>query len=806
MQTLALDLRTALRFLQRRAGASAVIVLTLALALAANGAAFAVLKAFLLSDLGVPEANRLHVISQTQKGAAFLDAWPNYQMLREQVKTFESVAAVLQADVNWVNGDEARQISAARVTASFFPTMKVSPRLGRAITANEQGPNPAPVVVISDRMWRSAFAGAPDVIGRSMPLNGVPHTVVGVMPRGFALPPDIDAWLPFDLPKDAWTRIVGARQLFVFGRLAVGRSAAEAQEELKAFGRQAEEASVANKDWSYVSQPVRPYYLSGADDTILLVQAGALVLLLLAVTNLSSLLLAWAAERERETAVRLALGAGAGDIARQHAVQSVLLMLAGGGAGLFLAQAVLPLLRALNPTPTLSFFLDQLRMDPAVVTFTLLIAASAGGLVGLVPLWQSRRTDLAGPLKLESRGGTATRSALLWQRAMAVSQAAITVVVLSAAALSVTSFRAARGADPGYETEGRGVFRIQLPDNDYADAPARAAFMRAFLSNLAKESELAEFGATSTLPFGDIPAGSALTVEQENGEFTTEPRIFGYRRVTPDYARTMGIPLIEGRFLSPDDGEDRPTVALISQSLADRYWPRGQALGKRFRRVSPGQPPLEISVVGVVGRVRDTGNAEAARTGETIYIPYAQNPMRKFSVVVKGRSGAEAAIAAGVHALRATSPGLAAYGVTTTERLAYEANAVARLQMALLSAFALVAVGVALLGSYGVMSQLVANRGRELAVRLAIGERPGGVLRRVLGQNARLAGAGAAIGGIAAWQGGRLLQALVTGADVRAPWTYLAAAALTVGLTQLAGLIPARRAAATDVLKALGGQ
>jgi putative ABC transport system permease protein len=804
MQTLALDVRASLRFLERRSGTSAVIILTLALALAANSAAFAVLKAFLLSDLGVPEANRLHIISQTQKGAAFLDAWPNYQMLKEQVKTFENVAAAVQADVNWMDGDETRQVSAARVTASFFPTMKVAPRLGRAIAANEQGPNPASVVVISDRLWRGAFAGAPDVIGKTMRLNGLPHTIVGVMPEGFALPPDIEAWLPFDLPKDAWTRIVGARQLFVFGRLKPGATEAEAQEELKAFGRRAEEASVANKDWSYASQAVRPYYLSGADGTILLVQAGALILLLLAASNLSSLLLAWAAERERETAVRLALGAGARDIVRQYAVQSVLLMLAGGVFGVLLAQAALPALRALNPTPTLSFFLQQLRMDPSVIAFTLLAAVLAGGVVGLVPLWQSRRTDLSSALKMESRGGTATIGALRWQRTMAVTQAAITVIVLSTAALSVASFERARGASPGYATEGRGVFRVQLPDPDYADATARAAFMRDFLDKLGREPELAEFGATSTLPFGDIPAGASLTVEQKNGEFTTEPRVFGYRRVTPDYLRAMAIPLLEGRPLSTEDDETRPTVGLISKSLAEKYWPDGGALGKRFRRTTA--PALEITVVGVVGTVRDSGNAEAARTGESIYIPFAQNPLRKFSVVLRGRSTAEAAIAAGIHALHATTPGLAAYAVTTTERLAYEANAVARLQMTLLSAFALVAVFVALLGSYGVMSQLVANRGRELAVRLAIGENPGRVLRRVLGQNARLAGVGSLAGGLIAWEGGRFLQSLLGGVDAKAPWTYLAAVALTVGLTQLAGLVPARRAATTNVLQALAGQ
>jgi len=805
MQTIALDLRAALRFLERRALTSAVIILTLALALAANTTAFAVLKAFLLSDLGVPKADRLHIISQTQKGAPFLDAWPNYQMLREQVKTFENVAAALPADVNWMDGDETKQVSAVRVTASFFNTLKAAPRLGRSITANEQGPNPAPLVVISDRMWRSAFGGTSDVIGKVMRLNGAPHTIVGVMPKAFALPPDTDAWLPFDLPKDTWTRIVGARQLIVFGRLADGRSSDEAQEELVAFGRRAEEASVANKGWSYASLPVRKYFLSGADDTILLVQAGALILLLLAASNLSSLLLAWAAERERETALRLALGAGARDIARQHAVQSILLMLAGGGVGLLLAEAALPALRALNPTPTLSFFLEQLRLDFSVVIFTLGIAAVVGGLVGLVPLWQSRRTDLTSALKMESRGGTATRGALRWQRTMAVSQAAITVIVLSAAALSVASFQKARGASPGYATSGRGVFRVQLPDSDYADATTRAAFMRDFLDKLSREPELLEFGATSTLPFGDVPAGSSLTVEQASGEFTTEPRILGYRRVTPDYVRSMGIPLVEGRYLSADDGEDRPTVGLVSKSLADKYWPEGGAIGKRFRRISPGQPPVEITVVGVVGTVRDSGNAEAAKTGESVYIPYAQNPMRKFSVVLKGRAGVDAAIAAGVHALRAVTPGLAAYGVTTTEQLSYEANAVARLQMALLSAFALVAVGVALLGSYGVMSQLVANRGRELAVRLAVGENPGGVLRRVLGQNARLSGAGALAGGFLAWQGGRFLQALVVGVDARAPWTYLVAAALTISLTQLAGLFPARRAAATNVLEALGG-
>ena len=806
MQTLALDIRVALRFFHRRSGTAAVIVVTLALALAANTAAFAVLKAFLLSGLGVPEAERLHIISQTQGGGPFLDAWPNYTMLREQVKTFDHVAALLAADVNWEEGDDVRQLAAARVTASFFATVRARPVLGREITESEQGPSPAPVVVISHRIWRTTFASAPDLTGKVMRLNGVPHSVIGVMPEGFSMPPDIDAWLPFDLPKEMWTRIVGARQLFVFGRLGDGVSNAAAQEELKTLALRAEAVNVANKGWGYASQPVRPFYLGGADNTILLVQAGALVLLLLAATNLSSVLLAWAAERERETAVRLALGASSRDVGRQHAVQSLLLMLAGGGLGLVLASAGLPALRALNPTPTLAFFLNHLQMDPLVVAFTLAMATGVGLIAGLVPLWQSRRTDLVTALKQESRGGTATRGALRFHKAMAVTQAAITVIVLSTAALSVASFEKIQRASPGYATVGRGVFRVQLPETLYPDNKARAAFMRAFVENLAREPEIADFGATSTLPFGDIPSGSALTVEQTNGEFTPEPRTFGFRRVTPAYVQAMGIPLIEGRPLSAEDAEGVPTVAVISKSLAEKYWASGRALGKRFRRSVPGQPPLEMSVVGVVGTVRDSGNVEAARTGESIYVPYVQNTTRKFSVVVKGRGSVESAIAAGVHALRATAPGLAAYSVTTVDKLSWEANATSRLQMALLSIFALVAVGVAILGSYGIMSQLVANRGRELAVRLAIGENRTGVLRRVLGQNARLAGAGALLGGVVAWEGGRFLQGLVTGVNATTPWTYLAVAGLTVGLIQLGGLVPARRAATMNVLQALGGE
>ena len=799
----AADFTTAGRFLRRRAGATAVIVLTLAFALAANTAAFAVLKAFLLSGIGVPQPDRLHVITQVLGPQNTLDAWPNYLLLRDQVRAFDTVAAVLAADFNWGEGDEVRRLAGARVTANFFQAMRRPPLLGRGLTEKEQGPNPAAVVLISHRLWQASFGGSADVISHSLRLNGAPHAIIGVMPEGFSLPPDVDVWVPFDLPTEMWTRIVGGRQLLLFGRLADRLSVATAQEELRAVGKRIEYSNIANKDWSYRSVSVRQFYLNGADRTILLVQAGAVVLLILAATNLSSLLLAWAAERERETAVRLALGARARDILRQQVAQGLVLMLAGSALGLLLAAAALPALRELNPTPTLSFFLRHLRIDPAVAGATILVALGTGLLTALAPLWQTRRTDLVTTLKAESRGGTASRGALRWQKAMVAAQAAITVLVLAVAALAAWNFARLDRAGPGYTTEGRGVFRVQLPETVFPDNAKRAAFMRAFAENLGHEPALTEAGVSNTLPFGDLPTGAALTYEAKPGEFTTEPFIFNHRRITAGYFAATGIPLRRGRNFTPQDDASVPSVAIVSQRLADKRWPGADPIGMRFRRSVPGQPSMEITVVGVVGTVRDAGTISP--DGETLYVPFVQNTTRKFSVVARGRAGVDDAVAAGVRALRATAPGLAAYEVTTLEKLAWQSNATPRLQTVLLGAFALVAAGVAVLGSYGVMSQLVANREREMAVRLAVGGSPGEVLRMVLAQNARLAAVGALLGAGVGWAGGRWLQGLVTGVNTTAPWAYFAVAALTVLLTQVATLLPARRAAGLDVQKALMG-
>ena len=805
MNSLLLDLQTALRFFARRRAAFAVIVITMALALGANTAVFSVLKAFLFANLAVPDADRVMIVPTTKElpgrgRVDFNDAYPNYKLLTQTTHSFESLSTTLQADVNWEQQDDTRRLQGLRATASFFDVMRVRPALGRLFNAHEEGPRAAPVVLISHALWRSAFASAPDVLGRTLRLNGEPHTIIGVLPPNFSQPVGTDVWLPFDLPQDMWTQVIGARQLNTFGRLAPGVTVTAANIELQAFAKRAIEAHPLNKDWSWRAQPLRENLLSGADNALLFVQAGAAILLVLAICNLASLLMAWAAERQRETAVRLALGASGWRLVRQFLVQSVTLVAIGGGLGVLLAAFSLPVLQRLNPNPGLAIFLEHLDLDRGTLGFAALLVLGTGLLAGLLPARQSRAVSFVEALRSESRGASLSRGALRWQQAMVVLQAAVSVLILVGAGLAGVGFYKLGRTDLGFATPGRVVMQIQLPEPAYATHEKRAQLANAIEQNLAREPVLAHWGLSTTIPVGDGQWGAALLPQLPTGEFATDQMLVHYRRVSPTYLSTIGIPLLEGRMLSDHDRADSPSVAIVSKALAEKYWPGQSALGRKLKRVSPANAPL-IEIVGVVGNVRDTGAGFPA--SETVYVPFAQVSMRRAWVVMQGRGSTAETLAAGRRALRATAPEIAAYNVDTLDTLAWQANALPRLQVALLGVFAVIAIGITALGSYGVMSQLVANRQKEMAIRAALGATQGGVLRLVLWQNARLAAAGTAFGLAAAWFGARALQAQLTGFDATPLWPYAIVALGVLGLTQVASLIPARRAATLDVQSVL---
>lgn len=807
MNTLLLDLSVALRFFARRRAATAVIVLTMALALGANTAVFSVLKAFVFSSLAVPESDRVVFVWTVREipgrgGVDFNDAYPNFQRLRESTHFWEHLATSVGTDVNWEQDADTRRLQGSRVTADFFALMRVQPSAGRLFTAPEEGPGAAPVALISHALWRSAFGGEPGVVGRTLRFNGAPHTIIGVLPPGFGQPQGTDVWLPFDLPQNQWTLINGGRQLATYARLAPGATVATANAELKAFAPRAIEADPANKEWSWRVQPIRENLLAGADRALIFVQVGAGVLLLLAITNLASLLIAWAAERQRETAVRLALGATSWRLIRQFLVQSLVVVAAGGALGVLLAAGTLPALQRLNPNPQFAALLSRIELDAGTLGFAAGLVLGTGLVAGLLPAWQARQTAVSEALRSESRGASLSRGAIRWQQAMVVIQAAISVVILSCAAVALAGFKQLDRVELGFATGQRAAFRFQFPEPAYASHEQRARLVRTLEQNLAREPALASHAVTGTLPVGDLQWGGGFHPQASTGEFAKDPSVFHYRRITPGFFATLGIPLLEGRLLNDRDRAETPTVVVVSKTLADKYWPGRSAIGRKLRRVSPADaPPVEI--VGVVDDVRDAGVGVPA--GETVYVAWDQVSLRRAWVVMHGRGSIKETIAAGRRALRATAPEIAAYGADSLDHLAWQVNALPRLLVVLLGGFAVIAAGITALGTYGVMSQLVANREKEMAIRAALGATGGGVLRLVLWSNARLAVLGVLLGLGAAWAAGRWVTSLVPGFDAGANWAYAAVALGVLMLTQLASYLPAARAARLDVQKALGG-
>lgn len=733
---------------------------------------------------------------------AFAETYPNCQLLRDSHQSFSDVACVFQGNVSWDDDGEIRPLQFSRVTPGFFGTMGVFPVVGRAFGPAEEGRNAPPLVVISHALWQREFAGRRDTLGASIRLAGVPHTVIGIMPRGFVLPAPTDVWLPYDIPA-SWT--TSTRLLSpAFARLAPGVTEASAQSEMAAFTQRTVEMDrAANRDYRYRVRPIRSVLLNGAERTVLLVQAGALVLLGLAIANLWSLFIAWAVERQQETAIRRALGASGGQVVKLFLTRALALIGLAGVLGYFLAWQVLPAIQALNPSPSLAFLLSRAQLHQGGLAMTIVLIAIGTLAAGLIPAWHAWKQDPATGLRTSTRGSGLSRGAVRWQQAVVLTQAAFAVVILFAATLSGLSFRNLLHVPSGFDARDRVVVRVFLPEPRYSGHASRAAFADAVLEQISRESGIATAGFTTTLPVGDIPWGGRFFLESAGGEAMREPLVFNFRRISDSYFNAIGLPLLKGRAFDRRDREAGAPVAIISQAAARRLWPGEEAVGKRLRRALPGTTEtVAMEVVGVVTNTVDAGYAGPA--GETVYVPYAQVSADRLSLVVRPRDTIETALAAVRRALKAVDPTIAAFKASDLDTLTREANAMPRLQMSLLAVFGLVAIGMTALGSHGVMSQLVASRQRELAVRLAVGDTPAGLLRAVLKQNARLSLVGIAVGLVGAWAVGSAMTPLVFGIAPRSLSVLGAVAAATLAITLGATVMPAWRAARVDVRRGLG--
>lgn len=659
------------------------------------------------------------------------------------------------------------------------------------------------MVVVSDALWRNAFAADRGAIGRSMLLDGLPHEVVGVMPPGFSRPLPSDVWVPFDLQPTHWDRILAARTITVYGRLGEGVSLREAEAEIHAFTDRTLEASRDNLGFTYGLLKLREQELPQGDRAVLLVQVGSLLLLLLAVLNLAVVLIASGVDRRQEMSVRLALGAGAGRITIGLLFQGLFLVLVASLGGLGIATLALPVVRRLEAPSPLAPYIAMVGLDGRVFAFGAAIALLAGLAAAAGPACLGHRMAIGDSLRSGSRSSGLGPAAVRAQRTMLTLQATFAVVLLVGATSLGLSFRNLARVSTGFESEGRMVARIQLPTEGYETHEERAEFGIRMEEAIRQQPEIVRAGFTTTLPLGEVNFVARFVATPEEADPALDPPASNIRRISTGYFEVMGIPVVAGRSFDAGDDASSAPVAIVSRSAAARLWPGADAIGRSLYRVLPGSPPLQLEVVGVAGDLVEVGFDRPP--GQTVYLPWAQVSGQRVSFVFELRAGSADAGVAFRGAIRAAAPGVAAGPIVSMASIERQANMLPWLQSTLVSAFAVIAVCIALLGTYGVMSQLVASRQRDHAVRLAFGAVPWRIAVSVVRSATAVALPGVVVGVGVSWlMLERFLHPILFEVEEGAPWVWLGVGGGMLVLIVLATLPPALRAARVRVGAGIG--
>jgi len=772
-----------------------IAILTLALGIGATTTIFSVVDAVVLRPLPYPEPDRLMRLWETNPQTDdFSVSDPNFLDWRHANRSFTDMAAIRSASLTLVGDGEPVRLNAAAVTASLFPLLGVQPALGRAFLPEEDRPGGASqVVVLSHRLWQSRFGADPGIVGRSLRLDGRSFTVLGVLPAGFNFLPWADLWMPL-APDAAADRT--DKWLDVVARLKPGVSMTQARADLDGIGRRlAERYPESNRDWG-VRIVSFPEWIVGprVTRTMLVLFAAVGLLLLMACVNVSNLLLARASVRGREMGLRAALGAGRARLIRQLLTESVLLAGCGAVAGLGLAHGAVRLLKAIGPEGVPR--LDEIRLDGRVLAFTVAAALLTGLLFGLAPALQASRANLYA--LLQQGGRTALVAGRRLRDALVVGELALAMVLVTGAGLMIGSFLRLQRVDAGFDPEGVLAVQVELPDREYPPE-RRIVALPEMLARIAALPGVQATGATNAPPFGAFRPNINFTVD---GRETQGPEDFlsaDWRAVTPGFFRTMGIPLRRGRLFTEADRDGSLETVVISQALADRLWSGEDPVGRRILWGGTGGHPLTI--VGVVGDVRDVDLEAAPRS--VLYLPYGQCPWAQMTLLIKtGLIKSEGSPAGLTDAIRREIRAQDAHLPIPEIRPLGESLAGAveapRFRMLLFALFATVALLLAVIGVYGVMSFAVAQRTREIGVRLALGARPWSVVALVLRRGLVLTCAGIALGWAVAFALTRFLASLLYGTAPTDAATFTTVALLLSAVATAAGLFPASRAAAVD--------
>ena len=808
LEVLLQDVRYGLRSLRRAPGFAVVAVLTLALGIGATTAIFSVVNAVILRPLPYPGADRVTMIwmDNRQLGMAEdIHSWPNFADLRERNPAFTAMAAYSPGGFNFTGGCvegacEPQRVVSAQSTADLFAVLGTTPLLGRAYAETEEVQGSDGVVVISHGLWTRQFDADPAVLGRTVRLNGRERTVIGVMPRGFAFPSaDTDVWVPLAL-SERMRQARNAYGLYVVGRLGPDVSLERARAEMEARWAGMTQENEGLDDFGLNLVPLQEQVVGPALRTALWVILGAVAaVLLIGCANVANLLLSRATTRSREVSVRLALGASRRRLVRQLLTESVLLAGLGGVLGVALAWAGLRLLTGLAPADVPR--LDEVRIDAVVLGVALVMVVATGIVFGLVPALQTSRPDLATTLREGGRDGAAGRHGNRTRQLLAGAQLALVVVLLAGAGLLIRSFREIQRVDLGFRAENLLTMRIALPGTKYQEDVQRVAFFDDVVRRVEALPSVRGAAATSSIFLSQTPSSASFSIEgraptpdQENVEVPLDA-------VTPAYFEVMGIPLVRGRAFTAQDDADAPPVVIINANMAQRFWGDEDPIGRRIKYGSPESDNPWMTIVGVVADMRRTGFDAPVRY-ET-FLSLAQSGYGSMTLVVR-TAGDPAALATPVRgAVRAVDADLPVYDVRTMDQLLAGMVAQRRFSMVLLGTFAALALALGLVGVYGVTSYVVAQRTREVGLRLALGAEPRQLVRLVVWQGMRVAAVGLVVGLAGAVVLARLMQGLLYGVAALDVVTLGGVTALLAAATLAANYVPARRAARVDPLVAL---
>ena len=819
MESLLKDLRYSIRMLRKNPGFTAVAVIALALGIGANSAIFSVVNAVLLRPLPFKDPKGLVRIWGKYDKQGIPKNWisqPELVDIWDQGEAFENVAAYRTGGANLTGTGDPVRVNSALVNTSLFSILGVEARLGRVLLDEEDQPGRNRVVVISDSLWRSRFAADPAIVGTELGLSGTAYTVVGVMPPGFHFPDKEDLWMPLAIDKNNPGNR-GNHGLEVIARLKPNANFPQAQTELTNIASTLEQRFPNNYgDSGFGFYPVSMMdELVGTIRPALYILLGAVAfVLLIACANVANLLLARATVREKEVAIRAALGARRGRLIQQLLTESVMLSVVGSGLGLALAWLGVKLFASLGPRDIPR--IEEIGLDLRVVGFTILIAVVTGVVFGLAPAIQISKPDLHDTLKEGGRGSTGGRH--LVRNALVVAEVAIALVLLVGAGLMIKSFQQLLKLNMGFRTDQTLTMRLTLPGARYSDHTKVVGFYRQLLDRVKALPGVESAAIISQLPLsGAYSSGSSAVETPETDEvfkkFQNYPYIEADRRsVSADYFKTLGIALKAGRFLSDADNETAPPVAVVDEAFEKRFWPITGAVGKRFVSGFNNGKFSFGEVVGVVSHIRHYGVDEVKKYSlsqggrEEIYFPYTQNPQNpQNQMYLAIRTGADplsltSAVRSEVLALDSSQP---VYEVKSMDQLVSTSLAQRQLNMVLFAAFSGIALILASVGIYGVMSYSVTQRTHEIGIRMALGAQQRGVLALVVRQGMSLALAGVGIGLVSAFALTRLMSSLLFGVSATDPLTFLAIAVLLTGVALVACFVPARRATRVDPMVAL---